>query len=105
MLQARAEADGLHPWSYKPHACWMHPLRESAAGVIPPPIDPQDDPDRIGPEYPGYVSFASCGKHARDGDAWETVLAEELAWRATGPPESSPEGDGGTDAPKEWHIK
>lgn len=82
-LQVLAEANDVHPWAYKPHACWLHPLRESAVGIAPPPIKSADDPNRVDPHYPGYVSFTPCGSHAVDGDEWDTALSVELAWHRT----------------------
>ncbi len=80
-LQALAVADGAHPWAYKPRACWMHPLRESATDPLPPPADPAADWDRAD-GYPGYVCFTRCGAHRPDGQPWEDALAGELArWR------------------------
>ena len=75
-LQVLAEADGVHKWAYKPRACWMHPLREGASGLLPPPL-PEADWDRA-PDYPGYVAFTACGRHQAGGDPWEAVLAEEM---------------------------
>ncbi len=77
-LQTLAEADGLHPWAYKPRACWMHPLRESATGPLPPPADPAADWDRA-PGYPGYVTFTRCGADDPAGAPWEVALSAELA--------------------------
>jgi hypothetical protein len=82
LLQLLAERDGAHPWAYKPRACWMHPLRESATGPLPPPQDPANDWDRAD-GYPGYVCFTRCGRHSPGGRGWQEVLATELArWRS-----------------------
>ncbi len=77
-LQVLAEADGAHRWAYKPRACWMHPLRLSASGPLPPPRDAADDWDRAD-GYPGYVCYTRCGAHHEDGLPWEEALADELA--------------------------
>jgi hypothetical protein len=81
-LQVLAVADGVHPWTYKPRACWMHPLRESATGPLPPPADPAQDWDRAD-GYPGYVCYTRCGRHTPGGADWQDALAGELErWRA-----------------------
>ena len=81
-LQVLAVADGVDPWAYKPRACWMHPLRESATGPLPPPADPADDWDRAD-GYPGYVTSTRCGAHRPDGESWSVALARELErWKA-----------------------
>lgn len=81
-LQVLAMTDGVDPWAYKPRACWMHPLRESATGPLPPPRDPAADWDRTD-DYPGYVVYTECGRHREDGAPWDEALAAELArWRA-----------------------
>jgi hypothetical protein len=75
-LQVLALARGEHPWARKPRACWLHPLHEGPAGLVPPPVDPADDPDRH-PDYPGFVAFTECGRHRPDGHPWRDVLKEE----------------------------
>lgn len=93
-LQALAAARGEHPWRWKPTACWLHPLRLSAEGVLPPPADPADDPDRA-PGYPGYITSTPCGAHREDGRPWPEALSAELAWhRRLG--EENACGGGGT---------
>lgn len=80
-LQVLATRLGKHPWTYKPKACWMHPLlREGPQGLVPPPIHHTDDPDRIDEQYPGFVTYTPCGQHHEDGSPWEEVLAEEIAY-------------------------
>ena len=75
-LQVLAMTRGEHPWARKPRVCWLHPLFDGPAGVVPPPVDPADDPDRR-PGYPGFVAFTDCGRHRPDGQPWPAVLAEE----------------------------
>jgi hypothetical protein len=75
-LQVLATQLGEHPWARKPRVCWLHPLHEGPAGLVPPPVDPADDPDRR-PGYPGFVAFTECGRHRPDGLPWRTALAEE----------------------------
>jgi hypothetical protein len=80
-LQVLATRFGKHPWTYKPKACWMHPLlREGPNGVVPPPPHPEDDPDCIDASYPGFVTYTLCGRHQENGSPWKHVLAEELAY-------------------------
>lgn len=80
-LQVQATAEGIHPWAWKPRACWMHPLREGRDDIVPPPVDQADDPDRIDNSYLGYTTFTPCGRHAPEGEPWESVLHEELEYR------------------------
>jgi hypothetical protein len=49
-------------------------------GVVPPPIAPEDDPDRVDESYPGFVTYTPCGRHREDGSPWWQVLAEEMAY-------------------------
>jgi hypothetical protein len=77
-LQVLAAARGEHPWARKPRVCWLHPLHEGPAGLVPPPVDPADDADRR-PGYPGFVAFTDCGRHRPDGLPWRQALAPELA--------------------------
>ena len=81
-LQAFAVSRGEDPWRYKPLVCWMHPLRVSAGRVVPPPIDPMQDPDRDGEACPGFLCYTPCGRHRPEGLPWREVLATEVAtWR------------------------
>lgn len=79
-LQAFAISRGLHPWTYKPSACWLHPLNVEAGELTPPPVLAADDPSRMDDEYPGFVSFTPCGRHCDDGAPWREVLADEIAY-------------------------
>lgn len=80
-LQVLAEADGVDRWAYKPRACWLHPLRENADHLLPPPADPAEDWDRTS-AYPGYVTFTECGRDREGGAVWTEVLSDECArWR------------------------
>lgn len=83
-LETLARDLELHPWSFKPRACWLHPLRLSAGGAVPPPASSADDPDATGPAYPGFLTFTGCGSHHEDGLPWEELLAEELAFLRAG---------------------
>lgn len=74
-LQVLAEAEGRHPWHYKPLACWLHPIAVGADGIRLP--DEAHDP------HPGgFASCTPCGRALpgapRARPAGE-VLARELA--------------------------
>ncbi len=79
-LQTAAEIAGQPPWTWKPLACWLHPLRLGNRGeaLVPPP-SPGHDPDTT-PDYAGYTTFTPCGEHQDDGVPWRELLAEEQAW-------------------------
>ncbi|MBL8148445.1 MAG: DUF3109 family protein [Blastocatellia bacterium] len=79
-LQVLSEQLGEHSWSRKPKACWLHPLRLTATGLLRPPADSSEDADRIDNTYPGFVSFTLCGKHSDDGSPWPEVLKEEIEY-------------------------
>lgn len=78
--QVAAEAAGLHPWTWKPLACYLHPLRlgERGTALVPPPTA-ADDPDRA-PDYPGFSSSTPCGADHADGEAFTDTLADEIAY-------------------------
>ena len=75
-LESAARAHGLHPWTFKPTACFLFPMpgNDSRKGPIPPGKDPHD----LGPDYPGYATIVDCGKHRPEGRPWREVLREEL---------------------------
>jgi hypothetical protein len=79
-LQVAATENGLHPWHYKPTACWLFPLtkRKTHTPVLSPVQSRDDDPANIA-GYPGYACFTECGKHREDGRPWQEVLEEEIA--------------------------
>jgi hypothetical protein len=76
-LETLARTREVHPWTYKPKACWMFPLTLRNGSLVSPPIKVEDDPCRS-PGYPGFVTSVSCGKHTPDGEAWKDVLADEI---------------------------
>jgi hypothetical protein len=78
-LQVIAVRRGKHPWTYKPTACWAHPLHVSPSGLEPPPVQQAADPDRC-EGYPGFSTFTPCGQHRADGRPWREVFAEELEY-------------------------
>jgi Fe-S-cluster containining protein len=72
-LQCKAEADGKHPWTYKPLACWLHPI--SLSGDRIELVDEQTDP------HPGgFGSQTHCGRTSLCGSAAHEVLAAELSF-------------------------
>jgi len=78
-FQVLATQQGKHPWEHKPTACWLHPLRLSLRGLVPPPSNKAEDPDRL-EGYPGYVCYTPCGEHAPEDPPWQETLAEEVTW-------------------------
>jgi hypothetical protein len=79
-LQVLSVNLGEHPWSRKPKGCWMHPLRENASGIIPPPTDQTADADLLDTNYPGFISHTLCGQHQADGQPYYEVLIEEIEY-------------------------
>lgn len=79
-LQVRAVELFLHPWKYKPLACWVFPLTGCRHGKIqPPPTSQEEDKNNIGPEYPGYESFLPCvvGKKVV---SWKNYYINEIEY-------------------------
>jgi hypothetical protein len=74
-LQVLAQADGKHPWHYKPFGCWLHPISVSPAGITLP--DDASDPYRL-PGYDGFASKTFCGRTCDAGEAAADVLQVEL---------------------------
>lgn len=70
-LQVLAVTRSEHPWTYKPTACWLHPLKATQNKLIPPPVAQAEDPDAQ-EGYPGYVTYTPCGQ-----------LEETKPWRET----------------------
>ena len=70
-LQNLADARGLHPWTYKPLACWLHPIRLSAEAIVL--VDDASDAER-------FVSCTGCARTPRTGgQPAREVFAAELA--------------------------
>lgn len=70
-LQCVAEAQGRHPWTYKPLACWLHPISVSPERIALP--DERTDP------YPGgFATQTHCGRAEPCGIPAHRVLAAEL---------------------------
>lgn len=78
-LETLARKRELHPWTFKPKACWMFPLSLRNDEVVPPPMKAEDDPYHK-PGYPGFVTSVPCGKHTSDGELWKEVLADEITY-------------------------
>ena len=74
-LQALAEAKGLHPWHYKPLACWLHPISVSPDGIRL--HDEATDPYRE-ERGAGFTSRTHCGRTDPCGRPAREVLREEL---------------------------
>lgn len=72
-LQDLATEQGRAAWTYKPLACWLHPIAVSAAEIVLP--DGATDP------HPGgFASRTACGRSPACGGApARAVLAPELA--------------------------
>lgn len=70
-LQAAAEAKGLHPWHYKPLACWLHPVSISPEGIRL--HDAASDP-----HAGGWTTETHCGRTEPCGRPAREVLAAEL---------------------------
>lgn len=70
-LQNLAEAEGKHPWTYKPLACWLHPISLSPDAIFLPSAE--TDP------YPGgFASQTHCGRTEPCGRPAAEVLRPEL---------------------------
>ena len=79
-LEKLARRLGIHKWTFKPSVCWLFPLRINHGNVQPPPAKHDQDPERLGESYPGFTTYARCGRHRDDGASWQDVLAEELQY-------------------------
>lgn len=81
-LQSLAMNEGVHPWSYKPLTCWMHPLVLIPTGKwedrpVLTLVNAENDPQRRD-GYAGYGSCTHCGREEEGGSpAWQ-VLEKEL---------------------------
>jgi Fe-S-cluster containining protein len=72
-----ARSLNIHPWEYKPSACWLFPLKINDGKIILPPTSVSLDPHRT-KNYIGFVSVVPCGKHTEDGNFWQITLQDEL---------------------------
>jgi len=80
VLQSLAQAQGRHPWHWKPVSCWLHPLLLSRPGGRPRLTLARagDDPS-AGPDYPGFGSCTPCGMPATGVNGAAGALHGELA--------------------------
>lgn len=78
-LQTLAVKLDKHKWHFKPMGCWLFPLSADDKGLIAPPRSRREDPNNLGKDYPGFASFAPCGKHEAKGKVWWIQLKEEVA--------------------------
>lgn len=80
-LQRVATDHQLHPWNAKPRACWSFPIGGIRQGkILAPPKSMAEDPNNMGPEYPGYVSCLECAKHYPDGKPWKYKYLREIEY-------------------------
>lgn len=78
-FQTLAVKLGVHKWKYKPMGCWLFPLESDEKGIVKPPRTRREDPNNLGKDYPGFVTFTPCGKHSEKGKVWWIQLKEEVA--------------------------
>jgi hypothetical protein len=74
-LQVLSEADGKHPWYYKPFTCWLQPIKLSEHAIRL--YDENTDPNIL-PNYDGFVSRTFCGRTEDSGRPAAEMLVEEL---------------------------
>lgn len=79
-LQKNATLLDMHPWAYKPKACWLFPMDISNGQIAPPPLNKEDDPNNLGEDYPGYVSCLRCGIPSDEGMCWKKVYKQEILY-------------------------
>lgn len=77
-LQTAATELDLHPWKYKPKACWIFPLQVIDGQVCTPPKKGEMDPDYVDETYPGYTTFVPCGQHHASGEIWYKKYKQEI---------------------------
>jgi hypothetical protein len=70
-LQVAAQARGLHPWHYKPLACWLHPVSISPEGI-------RLHARASDPYGGGWTSETHCGRTEPCGRPAREVLRAEL---------------------------
>ncbi|WP_209444113.1 hypothetical protein, partial [Paenibacillus ihuae] len=77
-LQAAATENDMHPWKYKPLACWVFPLSMENGLISGPPAQDQIDPDYVDETYPGYTKYVTCGSHDNNGEIWYKKYYNEI---------------------------
>lgn len=80
ILQKIAMREKIHPWTYKPRACWLFPLVERNEELVPPPNKGEKDDCYIDESYPGFVTSLYCGQDCDDGEDWRKVLKDEIEY-------------------------
>jgi hypothetical protein len=76
-FQVLAMQDGVHPWTYKPHACWLFPISIHRGSIALH----DDTVHPTGVEgYNRFVVTTCCGGTRADGQPAVVVLAEELRY-------------------------
>lgn len=83
-LEKFARSRGQHPWTFKPTTCWMFPLQDEDGGITAPVRSAEDDP-HVTPDYAGFASCVSCGRHDPAGAPWRQALAREIAYFQAAP--------------------
>jgi tetratricopeptide (TPR) repeat protein len=82
-LQRAATDLQMHPWKIKPISCWFFPLRIAEDGSVLAPITDRDpDPNDLGENYPGYVSFLPCVRRDEEGVLWFEKYENEIEYYA-----------------------
>lgn len=79
-LEVLSRRREVHPWHYKPPACWMQPIKlgtDPGISITLPTV--ATDPSRR-PGYPGYVEASRCGCTCPNGATAAEVLRPELAY-------------------------
>lgn len=76
-LEKHARKNNIHPWTYKPSACWKFPLD---ANMNPPPIESKEDIYRRD-DYDGFATIVPCGRHDVHGKPWREILELELNYK------------------------
>ena len=78
-LQRLALELGKHPWHFKPHTCWIHPLllQKRGSHYSLTLVSEQNDPQQS-KGYPGYASCTHCGREDQGGIPAQQALQQEL---------------------------
>jgi hypothetical protein len=74
-LQVLAVQDGVHPWTYKPTACWLFPIKIHDGRIAL--FDETNDPSRY-EDYAGFIAYTGCGRTCSEGRPAVEVLEAEL---------------------------